>query len=205
MQKARGHPVRRHRAPTACKRTVSGSISLSLQEFFSPFPHGTMRYRSSGSIQPWKMVLPDSHKVSRAPWYSGTPQGGSKFRVRGFHPLWRHFPESSATHHHPMTGPHNPEITVVTSVWANPRSLAATSGISVDFFSWGYLDVSVPPVCLIHLCIQCMMAGHNPCRVSPFGNLRVKACLAALRSLSQLTTSFIAYRCQGIHHTPLIA
>ena len=28
-------------APTACKRTVSGSISLSCSEYFSPFPHGT--------------------------------------------------------------------------------------------------------------------------------------------------------------------
>ena len=28
MQKARSHPVRRHRAPTACKLTVSVSISL---------------------------------------------------------------------------------------------------------------------------------------------------------------------------------
>ena len=29
---------------------------------------------------------------------------------------------------------------------AGPRSLAATEGISVDFFSSGYLDVSVPRV-----------------------------------------------------------
>ena len=28
-------------APTACKRMVSGSISLSYSEYFSPFPHGT--------------------------------------------------------------------------------------------------------------------------------------------------------------------
>src|SRR5690606_34942501 len=28
-------------APTACTYTVSGSISLPLQGFFSPFPHGT--------------------------------------------------------------------------------------------------------------------------------------------------------------------
>ena len=28
-------------APTACTRTVSGSISLPLSGFFSPFPHGT--------------------------------------------------------------------------------------------------------------------------------------------------------------------
>ena len=32
------------------------------------------------------------------------------------------------------------------SLRAGPRSLAATKGISVDFFSFGYLDVSVPRV-----------------------------------------------------------
>ena len=41
MQKARGHPDRSHRAPTACKRTVSGSISLPSPGFFWAFPHGT--------------------------------------------------------------------------------------------------------------------------------------------------------------------
>ncbi len=39
MQKAPGH--NRKIAPRACKQQVSDSISLSLQEFFSPFPHGT--------------------------------------------------------------------------------------------------------------------------------------------------------------------
>ena len=38
MQKARCHP---YWAPTACKQTVSGSISLLCSRFFSPFPHGT--------------------------------------------------------------------------------------------------------------------------------------------------------------------
>ena len=37
---------------------------------------------------------------------------------------------------------------------AVPRSLAATEGISVDFFSSGYLDVSVLPVRLATLCIH---------------------------------------------------
>jgi hypothetical protein len=37
---------------------------------------------------------------------------------------------------------------------AGPLSLAATQGISVDFFSSGYLDVSVPRVRLLTLCIQ---------------------------------------------------
>ena len=39
MQKARRHSV--NAAPTACKRMVSGSISLPYSGFFSPFPHGT--------------------------------------------------------------------------------------------------------------------------------------------------------------------
>ena len=43
------------------------------------------------------------------------------------------------------------------SVWPLPRSLATTCGISVDFFSSPYLDVSVQAVPFIHLCIQCMM------------------------------------------------
>ena len=41
--------------------------------------------------------------------------------------------------------------------WAGPLSLAATKGISVDFFSYGYLDVSVPRVRFINLCIQLMI------------------------------------------------
>ena len=37
---------------------------------------------------------------------------------------------------------------------AVPLSLAATHRISIDFFSYRYLDVSVPYVCLFILCIQ---------------------------------------------------
>ena len=105
----------------------------------------------------------------------------------------------------PMSGPHNPGVTVVMPVWAGPCSLAATDGISIDFYSYRYLDVSVPCVRLIYLCIQYMMTRYKPGRVSPFGHLRVKACLAAHRSFSQLTTSFIASRYQGIRRTPLVA
>ena len=45
-----------------------------------------------------------------------------------------------------------------------------------------------------------------PCGwVSPFGHLRIKACLPAPRSFSQATTSFIACNRQGIHHMHLFA
>src|SRR5690606_29949424 len=40
MQKARRHPAKGG-TPTACKRMVSGSLSLPYSGCFSPFPHGT--------------------------------------------------------------------------------------------------------------------------------------------------------------------
>jgi hypothetical protein len=50
-----------------------------------------------------------------------------------------------------------------------------------------------------------MMIAHYHDRVSPFGNPRIKACLAAPRGFSQLATSFVAYSRQGIHRVLLVA
>src|SRR5262245_9741407 len=59
MQKARGQAFREQalgkRPSTACKRTVSGTISLPAQGFFSPFPHGT----SSLSVASKYLALED--------------------------------------------------------------------------------------------------------------------------------------------------
>jgi hypothetical protein len=43
------------------------------------------------------MVHPDSHRVSRAPWYSGTTQETFRFRLRGYHALWQAFPDLSTS------------------------------------------------------------------------------------------------------------
>ena len=80
---------------------------------------------------------------------------------------------------------------------AVPLSLAATNRISVDFFSFGYLDISVPQVRLYTLCIQVQIPPER--WVSPFGNPRIKVYLPTPRGLSQAITSFIAFSCQGIH------
>lgn len=73
-------------------------------------------------------------------------------------------------------------------VWPLPRSLATTSGISVDVFSSPYLDVSVQAVPRVRLFDSTHADRVLLCRVSPFGNLRVKAYVqltAAYRSLSR--------------------
>ena len=49
------------------------------------------------------------------------------------------------------------------------------------------------------------MTSYYRGRVSPFGYLRIKAYLAAPRSFSQLTASFIASWRLGIHHLPFLA
>ena len=47
-------------------------------------------------------------------------------------------------------------------VWPLPRSLATTYGISFDFSSSAYLDVSVQRVPLLNLCIQLRIYGSSP-------------------------------------------
>ena len=48
-------------------------------------------------------------------------------------------------------------------VWALPISLAATLGIEFSFFSSGYLDVSVPRVPFLQLCIGCRIHEVRSC------------------------------------------
>ena len=56
------------------------------------------------------------------------------------------------------------------------------------FFSSGYLDVSVPRVPPIQLCIHCMITLYYQCCVSTFGYLRITVYVqlpVAFRSLSR--------------------
>ena len=74
------------------------------------------------------------------------------------------------------------------AVWPLPLSLATTRGISVDFSSSSYLDVSVQTVPHLHLFDSMQVDTVLPCRVSPFGNLRIVAYVPlpeAYRSLSR--------------------
>ena len=98
--------------------------------------------------------------------------------IRGYHPLWRAFPDASGC--------------LLTGHWPGPRSLVTTNGVSVDVLSSSYLDISVRWVCL-------------PCGINQYGlgfPIRKSAdqsLLTAPHSLSQRVTSFIASLYQGIH------
>ena len=132
------------------------------------------------------MVPPYSHRVSRVRRYSGFSWLLSVFAYETFtlfggpsHVLLLTFSIPSAVR--------TPKVLLL-SVWPLPRSLATTYGISVDFSSSPYLDVSVQAVPLIQLWIHCMIHRRYPMWIAPFGHLRINVCLqlpAAFRSLSR--------------------
>jgi hypothetical protein len=103
MQKARGqafpHPEgSRHSPPTACRHTVSGTLSLPSQGFFSPFPHGT----GSLSVAREYLALRDGPRGFPRDFpcpavlrnLSSEP---ASCRLRGCHPLWPIVPDRSTT------------------------------------------------------------------------------------------------------------
>ena len=180
MQKARRHPSICG-TPTACKRTVSGSISPRYSRYFSPFPHGTC----SLSVSQEYLALPDG-----AGRFNGSFTGSRLLRIliSPFAYLYGTFTLfCAASHLLPVYSiqlyeSYNPSLAVTKLVWANPRSLATTCGIIIIFSSSGYLDVSVPRVCSISGNITSLYW------VAPFGNLRINSYLqipTAYRSLSR--------------------
>ena len=87
-----------------------------------------------------------------------------------------------------MSWSYNPKDAVTSLVWAIPRSLATTQGITIVFFSSGYLDVSVHRVCLP----TSRDTMSSTWWVAPLGNLRIKGYLhlpEAYRSLSRPSSS----------------
>jgi hypothetical protein len=140
LQKARRQAVRRPRPSTARQHTVSGSVSLPSPGFFSPFPHGTVRYRSGRVVclGEWAPrfhagllvsgATQDAPHPSPATAYVALTPCGEPFQVlrgqRGMttarnqprgeilQPRWR-----------------NAWLLDTPPVWARPGSLAATTGL----------------------------------------------------------------------------
>ena len=138
MQKARRH--RLMAAPTACRRMVSGTISLPSSGCFSPFPHGTRPLSVS-----WEcLALPDGPggftQGSTCPALLRMPPRRTDASHKGLSPatapLSRGFRSRRACK---MSRSYYPAgASPPPAVWAAPRSLATTGGITVVFSSWRY-------------------------------------------------------------------
>src|SRR5215216_7214086 len=97
MQKARSQPCRGPKPPTSLLPLVGTWFQVL---FHSP-PRGAfhlsltvlVRYRSHGSLSPWRVVPPASRPITRVGRYSGTPRTRPRrLRLPGCHRLWRPVP-----------------------------------------------------------------------------------------------------------------
>ena len=183
MQKARRHHAKRV-TPTACKRMVSGSVSLPCSGFFSPFPHGT----GSLSVSQEYLALTDGPagftQGFTCPALLRIPLSLTLLTHTGLSPSLAALSKAFWFVAQRMSRSYNPRHAETCLVWAAPISLATTLGITLVFSSSAYLDVSVRRVRLPQ------MRDDRPstCRVAPFGHLRIIAHVqlpAAFRSLSR--------------------
>ena len=94
------------------------------------------------------MVLPASHKIPRVSWYSGYRSVTPSFAYGTFTLFGLGFPAAHSAKLCESLYRSATPIDRSLLVWPLPRSLATTCGISIDFYSCGYLDVSVPHVSL---------------------------------------------------------
>ena len=137
MQKARRHCQKA--APTACRRMVSGSLSLPSSGCFSPFPHGT----GPLSVSREDLALPDGPggfaQDFSCPALLRIPLGLDVASHTGLSPSLAGLSRPFRSRFKCRSVVLLPRRCVATAaVWAVPRSLATTGGITVVFSSSRY-------------------------------------------------------------------
>lgn len=205
-------------APTACRHTVSGTISLRSRGTFhhsltvlSAIGHQGI-FRLSG----WSRQIHTGFLGPRATWVSlkraadvsttgVLPSTPDLSHVLRLHQRFLTRPVAGRRQKRDPTTPHAQPLPGITRIWFGliqfrspllPESRLFSLPAGTEMFHFP----AFPPHCL---CVQQRVTAHDDCRVSPFGNPRIKAWLTAPRGLSWPPTSFIGSWCQGIHRAPL--
>src|SRR6478609_4066578 len=205
-------------APTACRYTVSGTISLRSHDTFhhsltvlSAIGHqgifrlsGWSRQIHTGFLGPratWEF-LKRAVQISSTGVLPSTPDLSHVLRLHQrfltCRPIGRLIKRTPTTPHaQPLPGITRIRFGLIrfrSPLLPESRLFSLPEGTEMFHFP------SFPPHCL---CVQQRVTAHDDCRVSPFGNPRIKAWLTAPRGLSWPPTSFIGSWCQGIHRAPL--
>ena len=169
MQKARGQAFRsklRHSPPTACRYTVSGTISLPSQGFFSAFPHGT----GSLSVTWLYLALRDgprgfSRDFSCPAILRNLSSKPSPCQLPGCHRLWPIVPDRSINRevdHLPALRPNRPYNPSMHAHWfglIRVRSPLLAESLLFSF-PLGTEMVHFPRLPSLALCIQARIRAH---------------------------------------------
>ena len=191
------------KALTACKRPVSGTISLPSRGTFhhsltvlSTIGHQEVFRQPSGlgrftqdSTSP---VLLGQYCPRHAPTssaYGGITHYATPSQTIQL-PASTRAPSPAEEEQNSPTTPHTQPLPSITRTRFNhhPLSLATTHGISSPTGTEMFHFPASPPT---PYTIQMQVTRHNSCRVPPFGNPRITARQPAPRGISQATTSFI--------------
>ena len=211
-------PPRKTDAPTDCRRTVSGTISLPSRGTFhhsltvlSAIGHQGI-FRLSG----WSRQIHTGFLGPRATWVSlkraadvsttgVLPSTPDLSHVLRLHQRFLTRPVAGRRQKRDPTTPHAQPLPGLTRIRFGlirfrspllPESRLFSLPAGTEMFHFP----AFPPLAL---CVQARVTAHDDCRVSPFGNPRIKAWLTTPRGLSRPPTSFIGSWCQGIHRAPL--
>ena len=136
------------------------------------------------------MVLPDSHRVSRVPWYSGAVCAVFDFSYGAITPYGQVFQPVHLSNYGSRddgpTTPHTPRAMWFGLVPVRSPLLRK----SLLFLSWVTKMFQFTPFRPQQPMYSAEDVGALPPTVAPFRNLRIKACLTAPRSLSQFNHVF---------------
>ena len=127
------HAVAPCGAPTACKRTVSGSFSLPCSGFFSPFPHGTGPLSVFSSYLALRDGPRGFRQDSSCPALLRWPARVPPLPVPDYHCLRCDFPDTSGSVNTLDADSYYPTCASTLMVWALSFSLATTPEIDCFF------------------------------------------------------------------------
>ena len=200
------HAVTPERAPTACRHTVSGTISLRSRGTFhhsltvlSAIGHqgifrlsGWSRQIHTGFLGPratWEMSK-QAVQISSTGVLPSTPDLSHVLRlpIRFLtrRPAGRPIKKKPTTPRaQPLPGLTRSRFSLIrfrSPLLPESRLFSLPAGTEMFHFP------AFPPRTL---CVQVRVTAHDDCRVSPFGHPRIKARLTAPRGLSRPPTSFI--------------
>ena len=144
------------------------------------------------------MVLVDSDRISPVPPYSGYRPTPIRSVYGTVTPCGAAFQRASTAVSEFDVGPTTP-VNYCSPVWAIPRSLATTCGITTCFLFLRVLRCFSSPGCHPRGYYGFTIVG---CPIRTSADQRS---FAPPRSFSQLTTSFVVSESLGIPHTPLHA
>ena len=119
---------------TDCRHTVSGTLSLPSRGTFHHSLTVLIRYRSSGSIQAYRVVPADSQQIPRARCYSGTSLGSR--HVFAYRALTVYGRPSQATSTNTTVsqlppGPADPRQNAPPHHTHNPRRVSHARGLAI--------------------------------------------------------------------------